>query len=145
MILVDKVFYGLKISGAAWRAMFVDTLNDMEYVPTKTDPDVWLKPVVKPNGTEYYKIMLLYAYNVIHLSHDIAPAMETLGKSYRLKDDTYGEPDHYLGANVKKVWVGQRILFTMQCDDYVKSSIVNLEKMLEEDGEDFGKLWEKSS
>ena len=79
-------------------------------------------------------MILVYVDGVLHISHDTEPAMQTLGKSYRLKGNKHGEPDRYLGANTNKVSIGKMILFSMQCDDYVKSSITNLEQMLKDDG-----------
>ena len=138
VMLIEKALYGLKSSGATWRAMFAATLQDMGYKSTKADPDVWIKPAAKPDGTEYYEMILVYVDDVLHISHDTEPVMKTLGESYRLKGNTHGEPDRYLGANINKVSVGNKVLFSMQCDDYVKSSITNLEQMLRDDGS--GKL-----
>ena len=138
VMLIEKALYGLKSSGAAWRAMFAATLQYMGYKSTKADPDVWIKPAAKPDGTKYYEMILVYVDDVLHISHDTEPVMKTLGESYRLKSNTHGEPDRYLGANINKVSVGNKVLFSMQCDDYVRSSITNLEQMLRDDGS--GKL-----
>jgi hypothetical protein len=46
-MLVVRVLYGLKSSGAAFRALLAETLYDLNYRPTKADPDVWLRPAVK--------------------------------------------------------------------------------------------------
>ena len=126
-MIVEKALYGLKYSGATWRAMFVETLQDMHFTLTKADPDVWLKPATKPDRTEYYKMILVYVDDVLHISHDTNPVMETLGKSYRLKSNTHGEPDHCLVANINKVSISNRVIFSMQCDNYAKYSIKSLE------------------
>ena len=49
-IFIVKALYGLKSAGAAFRALLAETLYDLGYSPTKTDPDVWLRPAVKVNG-----------------------------------------------------------------------------------------------
>ena len=85
-------------------------------------------------------MILVYVDGVLHMSHDTVLSMLMLGKSYRLKANKFGEPDCYLGTNIEKVCVGQTILFSMQCDDYVKSSITSVEKMLEDNGDDSGNL-----
>ena len=78
-MLVEKALYGLKSSGAAWRAMFVATLHDMEYKPIKADPDVWIKPATKPDGTMSYETVLVYVDDILHVSHSTEPVMKTLG------------------------------------------------------------------
>ena len=50
IMIVVRALYGLKSSGAAFRALLVETLHDLGYVPSKADPDVWMRPAVKSNG-----------------------------------------------------------------------------------------------
>jgi len=42
IMIIVQVLYGLKISGAAWRAEFAEKLTEMGYKSTKADPDVWI-------------------------------------------------------------------------------------------------------
>ena len=53
LMIVVRAFYGLKSSGAAFRALLANTLYDIRYTPNKADPYVWLRPAVKPDGFEY--------------------------------------------------------------------------------------------
>jgi hypothetical protein len=50
LMLITRALYGLKSSGAAFRAFLAETLYELGYVPSKADPDVWMRPAVKPNG-----------------------------------------------------------------------------------------------
>ena len=45
----------LKTSGAAFRAHLVETLYDLNYIPTKADPNVWIRINQKQKlyGTSY--------------------------------------------------------------------------------------------
>ena len=54
------------------------------------------------NGIAYYKYMLLYVDDVLHLAEDAQEDMLILSQAYRLKEG-FGPPDRYLGANVNKV------------------------------------------
>ena len=47
-MIVVRALYGLKTSGASWRAMFSQTLKDMGFESTKADPDVYIRPATKP-------------------------------------------------------------------------------------------------
>ena len=58
IFIVKKALYGLKSDGAAFRYLLVDTLMDLGYWPTNANPDVWLRPAVKPDGFEYYEMVL---------------------------------------------------------------------------------------
>ncbi len=102
VLKVTRALYGLKSSGAAWRAMFATTLTDLGYQSSKADPDLWMRPRVKPNGDEYYAYVLVYVDDVLHFDHEPHIFMTELEKLYRLKDKAEA-PDRYLGANIDKV------------------------------------------
>ena len=135
---VVRALYGLKTSGASWRAMLAQSLSDIGFVSTKADPDVYLRPATKPCGFEYYEMMLVYVDGILHLSHDISPTETALNAAYRLKEGSIGEPDRYLGANINKYMVDGTPHFGKTCEDYVELSIKNVELMLINDGDNKG-------
>ena len=47
ILIVERALYGLRSSGAAFRAFLAETLDDMGFKSSETDPDVWLRPAVK--------------------------------------------------------------------------------------------------
>ena len=53
-MLAEKALYILKNSSAAFRAFLAETLDQMGYMPSYDDPDLWLQPSVKPDSFEYY-------------------------------------------------------------------------------------------
>ena len=57
-MIFNMALYGLKSSGAAFRAKLAGVLHDLSYVTLKADPDVWIRPAVRPNGSEYYEMAL---------------------------------------------------------------------------------------
>ena len=69
-MIIRKALYGLKSSGAAFRAHLVETLHEIGFKPTKTDPDVWICLVVKPDGSEYYKYIVCYIDDILSVSLD---------------------------------------------------------------------------
>ena len=58
-----------------------------------------MKPTVNDKGFTYWSYMLVYINNCLAVYHNPGPEMEELKSRYKLKNDTYGEPDRYLGAN----------------------------------------------
>ena len=65
-MMVKKAFYGLKISGAAFRAFLADTLDAMGYWMSYADPDLWLQPAVNLGGFKYYEYILFYVDDTIY-------------------------------------------------------------------------------
>ena len=41
VMVLARELYGLKSSGSSWKVMFAERLRDMNFVPTKADPDVY--------------------------------------------------------------------------------------------------------
>ena len=54
-MVIKKALYGLKTSGATFRALLAERLHKIGISPSKVDPDVWMRPGVKPNGFEYWE------------------------------------------------------------------------------------------
>jgi hypothetical protein len=52
-MIIVRALYGLKNSGAAFRVFLAETLNDLNYIPSKADPDVYMRAAVKSNGFQY--------------------------------------------------------------------------------------------
>ena len=77
----------------------------MNSVPTQADPDVWRRRNVKPNGDEYYELLLVYVDDVLCCSHDAQKVMDALALSYDLKEGSMGPPTIYLGAEISKYQV----------------------------------------
>ena len=69
IMLIKMTLYGFKSSGAAFRSKLSGVTHGLHYEPTKAGPDVWIRPDIKPDGTEYYEMVLWYEDNVIVLSH----------------------------------------------------------------------------
>ncbi len=103
VVKVVRALYGLKLSGAAWRAMFNATVLEMGFVPTIADPDVYRKPSVKENGFKYYEYILVYVDDVLIISHNTAIHLEAIQAQYEFNPASIGPPSRYLGADVRKV------------------------------------------
>ena len=51
-----------------FKAKLASLLNNIRYTPFKADPDVWIRPAIKSEVTEYYKYDLIYVDNVLVIS-----------------------------------------------------------------------------
>jgi hypothetical protein len=94
-----RALYGLKSSGAAWRAHLAESMSDIGYVPCEADPDVWMKANTDGKGRDYYEYVLIYVDDVLAISHEPNVIMKALTKLYRLKEPPVAHV-WYLGANI---------------------------------------------
>ena len=60
-----------------------------------------MKPETNEAGLAYWLYMLVYVDDCLCVHHDPDPVMEDLKSQYKLKGDSYGAPERYLGANVE--------------------------------------------
>ncbi len=134
-MIVKKALYGLKSSGAAFRAFLAETLDAMGYKPSYADPDVWIRPAVKADGFEYYEYILCYVDDVLCISANPMKSMKRIQDDFKLKDDKIEEPDVYLGATLAKMTLDNgRTCWTMSPEQYVKAAVINVEEDLAKQG-----------
>ena len=132
VLIVTRALYGLKSSGAAWRAEFAGTLRDMGFTSTKADPDVWIR-----SAGDHYEMILVYVDDVLVFAKDPRAIMTAIGECYELKPESVKEPEIYLGANMEKVQLPNgKTEWAMSPKNYVKNAIKVVEAMLVEDNEE---------
>jgi hypothetical protein len=134
-VLIVRALYGLKSSGAAWRAHLAMTLQHLGFTSSMANPDVWFRAAKKPDGFAYYEYVLVYVDDLLVLSHQPANTMKMLEEFYRLKDD-YAKPDRYLGAQIKE-WRfpedNAKPVWAMSSEQYIKEAIRNVELHLQKE------------
>ena len=134
-MIIKKALYGLKSSGAAFRAHLAETLHDIGFKPTKADPNVWIHPAVKPDGSEYYEYIMCYINDILSVSHDAKSILQSLQGQFKLKGDKIEPPDMYLGAQLGTMQVKRNDGWFMSSEKYVKSAIQNIEETLHKMGQ----------
>ena len=102
-MIIVRALYGLKSSGAAFRALLAEVLYDMGYRPSYADPDVWMQPGIKSNGFEYWEYVLCYVDDVLSISDNPLKTMKQVQSKFKLKDEKIEEPTNYLGADLSKM------------------------------------------
>jgi hypothetical protein len=132
VLVLTRALYGLKSSGAAWRADLAGTLRDLGFTSTQADPDVWIKQT-----PDHYEMVLVYVDDILIFSRNPKQVMDDLGKLYEMKPESVREPELYLGANIEKVQLPDgRSEWAMTSRTYVKNAIKTVENLLAEDGEE---------
>jgi hypothetical protein len=135
--VIIKALYGLKSSGAAWRAMFAGTLQDLQYKSSLADPDVWLRPAIKGTGEHYYEYIFVYVDDILVISMTPERTMSTLATFYRLKENSVAKPSVYLGAQIREHRLPDnpsKLMWSMSAEKYLKEALRNLDSLLSKEG-----------
>jgi hypothetical protein len=134
-MLVKKAPHGLKSSGAAFRSFLAETLDAVGYRPSYADPDVWMRPAVKPDGFEYYEHMLCYVDDVLCMSHDPTKSMKRIQDDFKIKEDKMESPNVYLGATIAKMTLADgEACWTMSPELCAKAAVANVQEDLAKQG-----------
>ena len=78
-------------------------LHDLPYVPSKADPDVWIRPAVRSDGSEYYEMALCYVDDVLVINAEPMKTMDVIRAVFKLKGDKAEKPDMCLGASLSEL------------------------------------------
>jgi hypothetical protein len=136
-VVIVRALYGLKSSAAAWHEHLTNSLHDLGFKPSYADPDVWMKPAVKPCGFKYYEYIFIYVDDVLVLSHRAKQVMNAMSKMYRFKEGSIGPPTMYLGAHVVERRFPEdagKVRWALSSEQYLKDAVKNLELKLVQDG-----------
>ena len=123
-----RALYGLKSSGASWRATMMALLYEMGFRDTLADPCVLRRKAKRKTGEDYYELILVYVDDLLLVSDDPQPVLDEIDKRYKIKARSMGEPDVYLGAQIYRhnlpdgSWA------------YVSNAVKIVEGLLQEDG-----------
>ena len=85
-MIITKALYGRKSYGAAWKVKLAETLMPIRYKSYEADADVWMKRDFKLNGYPYYKYMLCYVDDLLHIGFKPKEYMDALNIIYWLKE-----------------------------------------------------------
>ena len=133
VMIMRKAVYGCKSSGSSWRHTLHQTLEAFGYVPSRGDPNLYLKKITDGGRDPYYEWVLVYVDDLLCISGDPKSFMDKLGGVYDLKDSVK-PPDRYLGANVDTYSNGYQTFWSLSPDDYVQNAVKLVKSMLEKEG-----------
>jgi hypothetical protein len=84
-VMIVRALYGLRSSGAHLQGHLAATLREAGFKACKADADVWMRPAVKADGSEYYEYVLCYVDDILVISERPKRIMEGLEAKYVLK------------------------------------------------------------
>ena len=130
--LIVRALYGLKSAGASFNRHISDCMRQLGYESCRADPDLWIKPMVRPDdGTKYYAYILLYVDDCLCIHHDAVSALQELDKFFQMKPGSIGDPDIYLGSKLRKVILDNGVYaWSSSPSKYVQDAVSNVERYL---------------
>ena len=109
--IVMRALYGFKSAGASFRNHLADCMMHLGFTPCLADPDLWMRPEVRPsNGMSYYAYVLLYVDNVLVVHHDATDVLLCLDKYFKMKPGSICDPNFYLGATIKQMRLANGVM-----------------------------------
>ena len=103
LFIVERALYGLKSAGASFRQYLADKIYDLGFKPSASDPDVWMRPATKADGTRYYEYVLVCVDDILAMSENPGEIMQSLMNDFTSKGGVDGvvPPTDYLGAKLE--------------------------------------------
>ena len=124
IFIVRRALYGLKSASAAFRAFMAKRLDEVGFKSSIADPDVWMRPAVKPDGSEYYEYVMTYVDDILAISLDAKAVLESLkSETIRYKNDKIEVPQMYLGAKLLEKTINGRKCWTITSVDYINAAV----------------------
>lgn len=132
-VKVVRALYGLKSAGASFRKHLADCMRHLGYKQCKADPDLWMRPEKRPeDGFLYYAYVLLYVDDVLCINHKAETELYKLNRYFKMKDDSIGEPDIYLGAKLRRTVLDNGVeCWGLSAAKYVKEAVANVERYID--------------
>ena len=105
-----------------------ETLNDIGFLSTKADPDIWYRPAVKTNGFEYYEYILCYVDSILCISRNPGIAIVRIHSVFKFKVDHMEQPRIYLWAQVGNIILDGLEGWYISAEKYVRAAVDNVEQ-----------------
>lgn len=107
-------------------------MRDLNFTSCLADPDVWMQPAKKADGSSYYKYILLYTDDALCVSENAESVLRNkVGKYFELKEESIGVPKIYLGGHCRKVELENGAnAWAFSSSQYVQAAVQYVEKFI---------------
>jgi hypothetical protein len=92
--VIVKALYGLKSSGLRWRERFCDVLRDMDFTPSKAEPDIWMR-----DKGDHYEYIAVYVDDLLIASKCPQEIISFLTDKAKFKLKGTGPLSFHLGCD----------------------------------------------
>ena len=130
--LIHRALYGGKTAGKDFCNHLCSCMHYLKFLSCLADPDVWMWPAEKSDGTAYYEFVLLYMDDALVISENAEEILrEEIGKYFELKEESSGCPSLYLGCHVCQEKLGNGVdAWSFSSSQYIQTAVKNVEEWL---------------
>ena len=130
--IIVRALYRGKSAGADYWRHVRSAMDAMGFESCKADPDVWIRPATKDNGTDYYQYVLLYTDDILAImEHPETFIRDELARKFVVKEKSIGKPTQYLGNKVSKVTMENGVsAWCFSSSQYIQNAVKNVESFL---------------
>jgi hypothetical protein len=130
--LITRALYGGKSAGKDFRNHLRACMRHLNFESCLADPDVWMRPALKADGSEYYEYVLIYTDDVLVVSTDGERILrDGIGRYFELKEESIGPPTLYLGGHLRQVELTNGVkAWAFSSSQYVQEAVKNVEQYL---------------
>ena len=110
-------------------------LREIILKPTLVGPNVWIRLEMRPDGYEYYEMLIFYTDDITIIFHLGDQVSKQIGGFYNIKEVIQVPPTWYLGVDKEKIQNedGHEI-WTTSSSYYITNAFETVEGLLLEDG-----------
>ena len=95
ILIIRKALYGLRSSGARWHDKLSDCLRELGFLPSKAEPDIWLRR----NG-DIYEYVAVYVDDLAIVMKEPQEFVDVLMQTYKFKLKGTGPISFHLGMDI---------------------------------------------
>ena len=104
--MIKRALYGGKTAGKDFRDHLRSCMRHIKFTSCFPDPDLWMRPATKSDGSEYYEYVLLYVDDcLVILENGENILTQEIGRYFKLKEGSVGPPPIYLGGTMREVTI----------------------------------------
>ena len=120
-LIIVKALYGLKSSGLRWHERLSDVLRAMGYIPSKSEPDIWMR-----DCGDHWEYIAVYVDDLFIVSKNPSAIIETLMEKYNFKLKGSGPISYHLGCDFMRDDDGN---LCYQPRKYIEKLLANYERL----------------
>jgi hypothetical protein len=98
--IIVRALYGGKAAGRDFWHHLRSCMEHLGFKSKGGDPDVWMRPADRADGTLVYDYVLLYTDDCLVVSDNAESILKKeIGRYFQLKPNSIGPPSLYLGGS----------------------------------------------
>ena len=127
--LIHRAVYGGKSAGRDFRNHLRSCMHHLKFQSCPADPDVWMRPALKSDGSAVWEYVLLYTDDALVISENAESILRNeIGRYFELKEESIGPPKLYLGGHLGKVQMENGVwAWAYSASQYVRAAVKNVE------------------